>query len=199
MKKWLTGIAILLLAGCGGQSGSIKESETATGTRLLMMTGGYVDEAGKGENPDITQLNPWIEIDRKTGIAGYMGVALKRVVGDPEIFRTRTPRYLGIEAGDELRITVGEAVVVLQAVEVGKRWHKNKEDTGGFRTTTYFEEVRFAGSASDMELLAKGPITRISASGKKGGTVWPRQDRKILSDYQSKFKSFHKEQIVPAL
>lgn len=200
MKKWLTGIAILLLAGCGGPAGNIKESDGASaGTRMVMMTGGYIDEAGKGENPDLSQLNPWIEIDRQSGIAGYMGLSLKRVVGDPEIFRTHAPRYLGVEVGDELRVTVGATTVVMQAVEVSKRWHKNQQDAGGFRTTTYFEEARFQAGASDMELLAKGPITRISVSGKKGGTVWPRQDRKLLPGYQSQVSAFYKEQIAPAL
>lgn len=199
MKKCLTGIAILLLAGCGGPSSTVKESETAAGTRLVMMAGGYVDEVGKGENPEITQLNPWIEIDRKSGIAGYMGLSLKRVVSDPEIFRTHAPRYLEVGVNNELRITVGTATVVLHAMEPSKRWHKNKQDAGGYKTTTYFEEVRYQGSASDMELLAKGPITYISASGNKGGTYWPRQDRKLLPGYQGQFSAFYKEQIAPAL
>lgn len=200
MKKWLTGIAIVLLAGCGGPASTVKESDgTTAGTRLVMMTGGYIDEAGKGENPDISQLNPWIEIDRKTDIAGYMGLSLKRVVGDAEIFRTHAPRYLEVRVNDELRITVGTATVVLHALEPSKRWHKNKQDAGGYRTTTYFEEVRYQGSASDMELLAKGPITYIAASGNKGGTYWPRQDRKILPGYQGQFSTFYKEQIAPAL
>lgn len=199
MKKWLTGIAILLLAGCGGPAGNIKESEGTAGSRLVTMTGGYIDEAGKGENPEVSMLNPWIEIDRKSGIAGYMGLSLTRVVGDPEIFRTHTPRYLEVGANDELRVTVGTATVVLHALEPSKRWHKNKQDAGGFKTTTYFEEVRYQGSASDMELLAKGPITRISASGPKGGITWPRQDRKILPEYQGQVATFYKEQIAPVL
>lgn len=197
MKKWLTWIAVLLLAGCGGPADNVKEVDVS-GTRLVMMSSGFIDEAGKGDDPEVSQLNPWIEIDRKTEVAGYMGVTLKRVVGDAEIFRTHAPRYLEVRANDELRITVGSAVVVLQAMDVSKRWHKNKQDAGGYKTTTYFEEVRYQGSASDMELLAKGPITRISASGKKGGTSWPRQERKILPDYQTKFTEFYKKQIAPA-
>lgn len=200
MKKALTWIAILLLAGCGGPATTVKETEGATaGSRLVMMSGGFIDEEGQGDAPEVSQLNPWIEIDRKSGIAGYMGVTLTRVVADPEIFRTHAPRYLEVGTNDELRISVGSSTVVLHAMGVSKRWHLNRQDVGGYRTTTYFEEVRYSGSTSDMELLAKGPITRISASGSKGGTYWPRPDRTILPGYQSQFSTFYKEQIAPAL
>lgn len=203
MNKWVIGFAVLLLAGCGGpavkQDMNVQESEGSTpGFRSLTMSAGWIDEAGRGEKPEISQLNPWVEIDRKSGMAGLMGVTLQRVVGDPEIFRTHAPRYLAVGVNDELHITVGDSVVVLRAMEESKRWHKNRQDSGGFRTTTYFEEARYQASAEDMELLAKGPISRISASGKKGGTYWPRQDRKLLPDYQGKFAEFHKTQIAPA-
>lgn len=200
MKKWLAAMAVLFLAGCGGPAENVKDLDGSTpGTRLVKMSGGFIDEAGRGENPEVSQLNAWVEIDRKSGIAGYMGVTLYRVVSDPEIFRDHAPRYLGVAANDELRIRVGSGTVVLHAMEEGKRWHKNKVDVGGFRTTTYFEEVRYQASAADLELLAKGPIIGISASGKKGGTAWPRRDRKLLPEYQTHISEFYRSQIVPAL
>jgi len=200
MKKALIGIVILLLAGCGGPAKNVKESEGSTaGSRLVMMSDGYIDEAGKGQDAQMSQLNPWVEIDRKSGIAGYMGVTMTRVVADPEIFSTHAPRWLWISQNDEMRINVGNKTVVLTALEEGKRWHKNQEDSAGYRTTTYFETVRFQASASDMEILAAGPITQISVSGQKGGTLWPRQGRTVLKDYQPKFSKFYKENIAASL
>ncbi len=201
MNKWLIWLAaVLLLAGCAGTPPvAVKEGEGSTAkSRQVMMTAGFIDEAGRGENPEITQLNPWIEIDRQSGIAGYVGVTLTRIVADSEVFLTHAPRWLEVRKGDELRITAGGRTVVLRAMEEGKRWHKNRQDSG-FRNTTYFERVRYQASLAGMEALAKGPITRISASGKKAGASWPRQDRKILPEYQSKFTAFYNEQIAPAL
>lgn len=203
MKKWLTLSALLLLAGCGGPAVvkmAVQESDGSTpGTRLVAMPDSFIDEAGRGEDPEVSRLTPWVEIDHASGMTGLMGLTLKRVVGDAEIFRTHTPRYLEVAPNNELRIKVADSVVVLRAMEGGKRWHVNKQDPGGFRTTTYFEEVRYQASADDMELLAKGPITHISASGKKGGASWPRQDRKLLPNYQPRLSEFHKTQIAPAL
>ncbi|HEY0720169.1 MAG TPA: hypothetical protein VGE50_02835 [Gammaproteobacteria bacterium] len=201
MKKWMSWFAALLLAGCAnGPSGvTVKESDgSSAASRLVMMTSGFIDEAGKGEEPEVSQLNPWIEIDRKSGIAGYAGVTLTRIVSDSEIFMTHAPRWLEAGKSHELRITVGGRSVVLHAMEEGTRWHKNRQDSG-FRNTTYFERVRYQASLADMELLAKGPITHISASGKKAGASWPRQERKILPEYQSKFTAFYQQQIAPAL
>lgn len=201
MKKWITWLAVLLLAGCanGPTKVAVKESVGSTAnSRLVMMATGFIDETRRGENPEISQLNPWIEFDRKSGVAGYMGVTLQRVVGDPEIFRTHAPRYIEAGVNDELQITAAGRTVVLRAMQESKRWHKNKQDAAGFRNTTYFEEVRYRASAAQMELLAKGPITRISASGKKGGASWPRPERKILPDYQPNFTAFYQQQIAPA-
>jgi len=190
---------VLGLAGCGGQGG-IKEKEgMTTGFRLLEMEGGYIDEAAATPDAQITRLTPWVELDRKTGMAGNMGFTLLRVVNDREVLTQHTVRWLTVTPGNEMGITAGGRRVTLHAMGDGKRWHKTKIDSGGYSSTTYFEEVRYEIDAADMSQVASAPITRIEAQGSKGGAAWPRFGKSMLPDYSTKVGAFYREQIAPRL
>lgn len=198
---WLVTVLLLGIAACGGpQRLAVEEKEASTeGFRLVEMAGGYIDETALTADAPISHLTPWVELDAKSGMAGNMGFTLQRVINDREAQMQHAVRWMGVNAGDELRITVAGKGVVLRAMAEGKRWHKNHEDSGGYRYTTYFEQVRYEIDAADMALFSRGPITRVMAQGGKGGVVWPRSGKNILPELSTSVATFYREQIAPRL
>jgi len=198
MKRFLYVLIVLLLAGCGAPKMAVKESPSSVkGFRLVEMDGGYIDQISNNPEAPLSRMNPWVELDEKSNMAGNMGVTLLRVVSDREIFRTHAVGWLNVERGSELRVTANGKTVTLYAMTDGKRWHHNKTDSAGYSSTTYYEQIRYQGSPGAMAQMASGPITHIVAVGSKGGGVWPRNGKTILPEFSSSVAEFYQQQIAP--
>jgi hypothetical protein len=160
--------------------------------RIYSFKGNGIDSGGPLWTLPVSELNPWVTVDRTTGKAIAAGFNYRRAKPDVQFGPVGPARWLNVRPGDEIVFLADGERIILRAASA-RIDHTVDRTTGIY----YFDFVNYRASTLDqMRKICSAARLEFQVNGRDGNVSYPIGTTRYTDSFQPNLRKFYETEVA---